>query len=64
MIRLNGQGRGLWLRRGVGLCLPTRTHAICGLDAAVIESIRDAEDPDTRQAWARQIARQGGDLPP
>lgn len=67
MIRLNGQGRGLWLRRGVGLCcglvwlcLPTKTHAICGLDAAAIEQIRDVEDPDARQAWAQLIAQQGG----
>ena len=67
MIRLNGLRRGLWLRRGVGLCcglvwlcLPTRAHAICGLDAAAIEQIRDVEDPDARQAWARLIARQGG----
>ena len=55
------------MRRGVGLCcglvwlcLQTRAHAICGLDAAAIEQIRDVEDPDAQQAWARLIARQGG----
>jgi hypothetical protein len=67
MNRSSGHGRGTWLRRAFGLCcglvwlcLPTTTQAICGLDAAAFEQIRDVQDPDAAQAWARWIARQGG----
>ena len=67
MTRSSGHGRGAWLRRAFGLCcglvclcLPTTTHAICGLDAAAFEQIRDVQNPDATQAWARWIARQGG----
>jgi hypothetical protein len=61
MTRSSGHGRGAWLRRAFGLCcglvwlyLPTTTQAICGLDAAAFEQIRDVEDPDATQAWALQ----------
>ena len=67
MNRSSGHGRDAWLRRAFGLCcglvwlcLPTTTHAICGLDDAAFEQIRDVQDPDATQAWARWIARQGG----
>lgn len=58
---------GGWSRWHVGLvcsvvciCLPAQSHAICGLDAAAFDQVRDVADLDARQAWARQIARQGG----
>jgi hypothetical protein len=62
----NGYRGGVWWRWAVGLwcglvwlCLPTQSHAICGLDAAAFDQVRDVEDLDARQYWARQIARQG-----
>jgi len=62
----NGYRGGVWWRWAVGLwcglvwlCLPTQSHAICGLDAAAFDQVRDVEDLDVRQYWARQIARQG-----
>ncbi len=67
MNRSSGLGRGEWLRRAFGLCcglvwlcLPTTTQAICGLNDAAFEQVRDVQDPDATQAWARWIARQGG----
>ncbi|MFM8291794.1 MAG: hypothetical protein ACKOC4_08860, partial [Planctomycetia bacterium] len=42
------------------MTLPTGAYAICGLDAAAFEQVRDVDDPDARQAWAREVARQGG----
>ncbi len=58
---------GGWRRRCVGLvcglvwiCLPAQSHAICGLDAAAFDQVRDVADLDARQAWAQQIVRQGG----
>lgn len=44
----------------VWICLPAQTHAICGLDAAAFDQVRDIDDLDARQAWARQVTRQGG----
>ena len=43
----------------VCLCLPTTTHAICGLDAAALDQIRDVQDPGARQTWARRFAGNG-----
>jgi hypothetical protein len=58
---------GGWRRRCVGLvcglvwiCLPAQSHAICGLDAAAYDQVRNVDDLDARQAWARQVTRQGG----
>lgn len=58
----NGYRGGAWWRRGVGLCcslawlcLPTQSHAICGLDAAAFDQVRDVEDLDAQRAWVRQI---------
>ncbi len=58
---------GGWRRRCVGLvcglvwiCLPAQSHAICGLDAAAFDQVRDVADLDARQALAQQIVRQGG----
>jgi hypothetical protein len=58
---------GGWSRWHVGLvcsvvciCLPAQSQAICGLDAAAFDQVRDVADLDARQAWAQQIARQGG----
>jgi len=44
----------------VWICLPAQSHAICGLDAAAFDQVRDVADIDPRQAWAQQVARQGG----
>jgi hypothetical protein len=44
----------------VWICLPAQSHAICGLDAAAFDQVRDVADLDARQAWAQQIVRQGG----
>ena len=62
----NGRLRGAWLCRSVGLCcglawlcLPTTTYAICGLDAAAFDQIRNVQDPGARQTWARRIAGDG-----
>jgi len=44
----------------VWICLPAQSHAICGLDAAAFDQVRDVADLDPRQAWAQQVARQGG----
>ncbi len=67
MSSLNGFGLGVWLRWGFGLCfglvwlaLPTKTYAICGLDAAVFEQIRSVQDLDAARAWSRQILQQRG----
>lgn len=67
MSSLNGFGLGVWLRWGFGLCfglvwlaLPTTTYAICGLDAAVFEQIRNVQDLDAARAWSRQILQQRG----
>jgi hypothetical protein len=62
---------GGWGRRCVGLvcglvcglvwlCLPAQSHAICGLDAAAFDQVREVDDLVSRQAWAQLIARQGG----
>lgn len=58
--------RGAWKRRCVGLVcglawigLPAQSHAICGLDSAALDQVRDVDDLDARQAWARQIAQRG-----
>lgn len=66
MTRSSGHGRGAWLRRAFGLCcglawlwLPTTTHAICGLDAAAFDQIRDVQDRGARQTWTRRIAGVG-----
>jgi hypothetical protein len=63
----NGWERAGWLRCGFGLCLglvwlawPTRTDAICGLDAAVFEQIRNIRDQDAAQAWLRQTTQERG----
>ena len=67
MTGFNGRGCASWSRMGFGFCLalvwlwlPARTYAICGLDAAVFEQIRNLQDPDAARAWRRQIARPGG----
>jgi len=67
MTSLNGLGRADWLRCGVGLylglvwlALPTKTYAICGLDAAVFEQIRNVQDLDAARAWSRQILQHRG----
>ena len=67
MTSLNGHGRAGWLRCGFGLCLglvwlalPTKTYAICGLDAAVFEQIRHVQDLDAARAWSRQILQHRG----
>jgi hypothetical protein len=66
MNRWNGHGRGALPTRAIGFCLAlcclcfsSETHAICGLDGAVLDQIRDVDDPEARQAWARHILRQG-----
>ncbi|MFM7073064.1 MAG: hypothetical protein ACKO38_14850, partial [Planctomycetota bacterium] len=55
------------MRHGIGLCLglvwlawPAHTHAICGLDAAVFEQIRNIRDQDAAQAWLRQTTQERG----
>lgn len=62
-----GLGCSGWLRWGFGLCcglvwlcLPTETYAICGLDAAIFEQIRNVPDQDAARAWSRQISPQRG----
>ncbi len=67
MTRWNGHGPGVSSIRVVGFCLAlsclcpmSETHAICGLDGAALDQIRVINDLETRQAWARQISRQGG----
>jgi hypothetical protein len=67
MTSLNGLGRADWLRCGVGLylglvwlALPAKTYAICGLDAAIFEQIRNVQDLDAARAWSRQISQQRG----
>lgn len=69
---MNGRGLASWWRRGFGVCLglvclglvwfalPTHTYAICGLDAAVFEPIRNVQDLDAARAWSRQILQQRG----
>ena len=66
MAASNDRIRGASVRRGFGLCcglvwlcLPTTTHAICGLDAAAFDQIRDVQDLGARQTWARRIAGNG-----
>ena len=63
----NGHGRLGCFRWGFGLCLglvwlclPTKTYAICGLDAAVFEQIRNVQDLDAVRAWTRQILQNRG----
>lgn len=67
MTILKGHGRGGWFRWGFALCLglvwfclPTKTYAICGLDAAVFEQIRNVQDLDAVRAWTRQILQNRG----
>ena len=62
MTILNGHGPlGFGLCLGlVWLCLPTKTYAICGLDAAVFEQIRNEQDLDAARAWTRQILQNRG----
>jgi hypothetical protein len=63
----NGYRGDAWWRRGVGLCcglawlcLPTQSHAICGLDAAAFDQVRDVEDLDAQRAWVRQMTSGNG----
>jgi hypothetical protein len=67
MDRWNGHVRWASSSRVIGfcmalscLCVSSEAHAICGLDGAALDQIRDVDDLDVRQAWARQISRQGG----
>ncbi|MEI7687637.1 MAG: hypothetical protein WCL32_21740, partial [Planctomycetota bacterium] len=67
MTIFNGHGRLGSFRWGFGLCLglvwlclPTKTYAICGLDAALFEQIRNVQDPDAARAWTRQILQNRG----
>ena len=67
MTRFTGLRRECSLRMGFGLCLglvwlwlPATTYAICGLDAALFEQIRNLQDQDAVWAWRRQISRPGG----
>ncbi|MFM7541189.1 MAG: hypothetical protein ACKO9Z_16160 [Planctomycetota bacterium] len=64
---VKGYGCGPWPRRGFLLCafmawlIPLgKAHAICGLDAAVFEQIRNLRDPNAAGAWRRHFLRDRG----
>lgn len=52
---------GVFLLLGAALlCRPLPAHAICGLDGAVYEQIRNVKDLDAARTWARKFVQLGG----
>lgn len=56
-----------WFRWGFGLCfgllwlcLPQKTYALCGLDAAAFDQIRHVQDYGAARAWFRHLSGQQG----
>ena len=67
MSAVKGYGCGPWSRRGFVVCalmawlIPFgKAHAICGLDAAVFEQIRNLRDPIAAGAWRGRFQRDSG----